>query len=761
MKNESFFSRLRQVFAPGETQLAEDKPVQNETVAVPMQTGAKGSSGTCVQAGRFDEEYLQIITGREAADIFDKMRRSDARIIMVLRAVKNPIKGATWTIERAKTEKLSDADAEKHRALVEHVIFTDIGKPWKQLLHEILSFVDFGHSVFETTHKSVLNHPTFGNYTGIRNMGFRSQRTIEQWFLDPQTGKLEAIEQVVDGDLDRGKGFLRMDARFLTVFSMDKEGDNYEGISMLRPAYGPWFRKQMFLKLMAIGTEKSAVPTPVVTVPEGKTGTEQFDQLLKVLKAYTSHESNFITLPTGYEWNFAQNPFDPQKTKTVIDLENVEMVDAFLANFLNLGQVSANRGGSFALSFDLSDFFLGGLEYIASLICETFNDGVDNNAGLTEQIVRMNFGPQPAYPKMLCSGISDKSGKELAEIISMLVDKKVILPDDNLEENVRKRYKLPEPSEDGREERKMQPPAPPNPVPPDDEEDEDKKASDIRLAETPRGQITKSGKSISNLMTDHLTSVSDNLVDRVMRKFGTLPENSKMNAISDIQVNGMAAYKKDLTEEFALTSNRALARAQAEVPGHNSVKLAGTQFTEKDKLGRKRKLAINNLAELFVVSQGADLEKAVFFQFSSSLNSSFDSPIVLEQDILDAGREFAESASIKTGAVNAASQIINETRNAFFFEPEVLEEIQSFTFTNGDPKSPICQDLAGSTFRTDDAQANRFFPPLHHNCKSILVANLSKRRPKEITGLKPSKKELEKFITLTEAGVTMAAVEIK
>lgn len=252
-------------------------------------------------------------------------------------------------------------------------------------------------------------------------------------------------------------------------------------------------------------------------------------------------------------------------------------------------------------------------------------------------------------------------------------------------------------------------------------------------------------------MTEHLTRISDNLVDRVMAKFEKLPDAAKTNAIKDVHVNGLAAYKTDLVEEFALTSNQALAQAQKEVPGHNNVTLAaGVRFSEKDKLGRKRKLKINNLADLYLTTQGADLEKTVFFQFSSSLESSFDSAVVLEQDLRDAGREFAESASIRTGANIAASQIINETRNAFFFEPDVLEEIQSFTFTNGDPKSPICKDLAGSTFRTDDAQANRFFPPLHHNCKSILVANLSKKRPKEITGLEPSKPELKKFITLAE-----------
>jgi hypothetical protein len=96
---------------------------------------------------------------------------------------------------------------------------------------------------------------------------------------------------------------------------------------------------------------------------------------------------------------------------------------------------------------------------------------------------------------------------------------------------------------------------------------------------------------------------------------------------------------------------------------------------------------------------------------------------------------------------------VNDTRTAFFFDEDTLDEIESFTFVNADPVSPICQDLAGTTFAKDDPDADRYFPPLHHNCKSYIVPNLAgaKDNPEiDETGLKPSDPKLERYITLSE-----------
>ena len=117
------------------------------------------------------------------------------------------------------------------------------------------------------------------------------------------------------------------------------------------------------------------------------------------------------------------------------------MVKAFLANFLELGMSGT---GSYALSNDLSDFFLTGLEFIAKEIAEQLNKN------LIPGLVKMNFGPRDKYPTIQFNGISDKAGKEMADILGILTSAQIITPDDNLEKHLRKRLGITEISEEGR-----------------------------------------------------------------------------------------------------------------------------------------------------------------------------------------------------------------------------------------------------------------------------------------------------------------------
>jgi hypothetical protein len=252
------------------------------------------------------------------------------------------------------------------------------------------------------------------------------------------SGDLKSITQVVYGDLHR---MVDIPSEHLLIFSMEREGANYEGISMIRPCYGSWYRKNYYLKYNAAGIEKFAIPTPLVEVPEGKENSRQFANLTLALGEYLSHQKNYLTFPAGWKITLNSNSYDPSKVETSVDKEDERMTRAFLANFLNLG--SGGSTGSYALSTDLSDFFLTGLEHIAGKICEQMNQK------LIPALIMMNRGQRENYPTLTVSGISDKAGMELAQVMSTLANSKVIIPDLQLEEHARKRFGFPKPSLEG------------------------------------------------------------------------------------------------------------------------------------------------------------------------------------------------------------------------------------------------------------------------------------------------------------------------
>lgn len=401
-----------------------------------VKTEEIGSSGIKIYGGYVYEDYLDKMRGTERADKFDQMRRSDSNVKMLMSAVKNPIKSANWSIKPGNQDNQKEAEADAD--FIKHILFKDMGKTFNQFLGEALTMADFGHSVFEITHKVVTNHPKFGNYNGIRNLAWRSPRTIERWNVDPKTEELKSITQIADGDLGK---FVDIPAEFLIWFNIEQEGSNYEGVSLLRSCYGNWMRKNNYLKLNAAGIEKYAIPTPIVTVPPSKEDSEEFNRMQLVLQQYTSHQKAYLFKPYGWEIDFsATSSYDPSRVEVSIDNEDKRMSKSFLANFLELGM---NGTGAYALSNDLSDFFLSGITHLANEICSKIN------TKLIPHLIKLNRGERESYPELTVNDISEKAGLELANIFGSLAQNEIIIPDDTLEDHVRERYKLPPRSQDG------------------------------------------------------------------------------------------------------------------------------------------------------------------------------------------------------------------------------------------------------------------------------------------------------------------------
>jgi hypothetical protein len=729
-------------------------PAKDTTDSSSFDSGAKmqlqpvGASGTELFAGYFSEEYLQALRGRKGAKVYDEMRRSEAQIAMLLNAIMNPIKSGTWEFEVAA----GVTGGEAHKALVEYCAKEMID--WETHLHEALTFLIFGYSLFEIVNNVVFDHPKFGTFNGLKGIAFRSQKTIERWHVDRATGDLASVEQWVQGDLAIGRSaLLNMPAEFLLVFTTQKEGDNFEGIPILRPMYGPWFRKNLYQKIAGIGLEKNAIGTPIGTIPSGKQTEEQIEKFKTVLGNFTAHESAYLVKPAGWEIEITKNDFDAQKLKEMILLENTEMINVVVANFLALGMNGG--GGAFALGTDLSDFFLSGIQQYANIVAGVWN------RKLIPSLVKLNFGPQESYPKLKASGINDKAGKELAEILKSLADSQSLKPDDKLEEFLRKQYNLPKADPTTAREVKAvgsqgldagggPPPPPPTQL----------SEKRIQLAESWKSQWKQDKDAVKAVMQDGLKSVLENYKAQVVRLYKAATPATRGSIGLKLEPRA-SDYVKKLREALAEIANTALLGAKKETPKAKNVKLseriqlAAPRGGYFDALPANIKRIVKNQADLIAQTQAADLEKVVAFQYASSQASTQDiDQIVLDIDaaaepVIDGST--GKGISVDAGAGNAVSQVANQARLEWFFEPDVLDTIESFTFYNEDPISEICQELDGTTWAVNDPDLDRYSPPLHHNCKSRLVPNEkgADNNPDIANGTAVSQKALDS-ITLCE-----------
>jgi hypothetical protein len=390
---------------------------------------SSGSAGTEIYGGYIYEEYLKELRGTKWADKADMMRRSDPIIRMILRALKLPLLSQNWFIEK----KEESPEAEFQKLLFEKVIFEDLSESFTKLLAEILTFYEFGYSLFEKVH-GVSYDSEIGLYNTITRLAYRSQRTIERFNVD-KNGKLQSVYQEADGDTQRN---IDLDARFLVHFSPEMEGDNYEGISCLRACYGAWLRKNEFLKLMAAGIEKYAIPTPILKVPAEKASSEEFDNAIEALECYTSNQSSYLTYPEGWELEISPVTFDSEKVRAIIDSENLEMTNANLVAFLLLGQ---GGGGSYSLSKDLSDFFSQTLQAAADHISEVFERHV------MKDVLNLNRPGQKVLCALRCDNLRDSADQEFANTLKAFTDSGVVQKDKPLEEFVREKYKYPKKDE--------------------------------------------------------------------------------------------------------------------------------------------------------------------------------------------------------------------------------------------------------------------------------------------------------------------------
>lgn len=261
-------------------------------------------------------------------------------------------------------------------------------------------------------------------------------------------------------------------------------------------------------------------------------------------------------------------------------------------------------------------------------------------------------------------------------------------------------------------------------------------------------QIIEGSKIIEEIMLTHLEKISANFIDDVMAKYKSLPDANKLNAIVGLKPTGVEEYKKDLLDSLSDLSVDALNLAKKEVPKAKNVKFAEpTSFSKLPKDLQKKLIARN---ELLIGKQLGDLQKVIEFAYAAN-EGVYDSPNELESQLNDSAVGWLDGTSVSSGAELTTATIISDAREAFFFEDDVLDEIDAFEFVNMDPVTPICQDLAGTVFDKEDPDLFKYTPPLHWNCKSyirpILKGNLGGR---EIEKLKPSSKALEDSIQFHE-----------
>jgi len=233
-----------------------------------------------------------------------------------------------------------------------------------------------------------------------------------------------------------------------------------------------------------------------------------------------------------------------------------------------------------------------------------------------------------------------------------------------------------------------------------------------------KAYITEAALALREIMQRNLSAIAGNMIERIRRNLSNSTDATRINAIKGVDPVGIADYKAELLTALSVITFDAIQNAKKEIPGMKNIKFCEhgkmLRLAEFDKLNGKLQNFVKSQNGLVIETQIGDLEKAIFFQFTHSYDTTDDIALIAA-DLEGAAEEYITGNAIGAGSSILASKAVNTARDEFFTQEEIQDQVDCFQFINADPVTEICQDLNGTYFDLSDPENRRYVPPLHWN----------------------------------------------
>lgn len=335
-------------------------------------------------------------------DVYDRMRRQDAQVSSVLRAVTSPIIRTQWRVDG------TGCDPE-----VARFVASNLGLPivddeeagdfqatlrgrdrfsWSEHLRLSLLMLPFGHMFFE----QVYRYDEAADQYRIRKLGPRLPRTVSKINV-ARDGGLVSIEQY--GGL--GTSGVVLPVNRLVAYVLEREGGNWLGNSLLRSAYKNWLLKDRALRTWSISIDRNGIGIPVVTAAE-KSDQGRMDDLEDIATSIRSGENAGAVLAAGDELALMGVTGSLPDIDKFVQYHDSQIARSALGHFLNLGGQTNGQVGSYNLGSVLADTFHLALDAVGDQIATTAS------AHIVEDLVDINFGSTVPAPRLVYDPIGTR-----------------------------------------------------------------------------------------------------------------------------------------------------------------------------------------------------------------------------------------------------------------------------------------------------------------------------------------------------------------
>ena len=669
----------------------------------------RGATGTQIASGYITEEYNPNLSFPQSFRVYDEMRKSDATVAAILKVIKLPLQRADYYFSPA-----SDSDQDK--AIAKHLEyeFFDRLNFYSNVLPQILIYLDFGFMCFEKVYQ-IEKTGEYKGKLGIKKLAPRLPKSLDQWietdYSEPsmrQSGYKKDAYQTVT-----------IDGAKLVRFTNDQEGNNYEGVSILRPAYKHWFFKYLLEKTGAIGADRTANGVPVLEyTADVATTPEEKEKNAEVLRNISANEAAYIDLGFGKKFRFetTQAGYD---IMPLLQHHDRQITKAVLAQFLETG--AAGTSGGYAQTKSDQEFFYNSIESFGIYICDRLNDL------LIKEFVFYNYG-DVTPPKLSIKNIKPQGSKELSSLVSESVKSGVLTADVDVENLLREFLGLPL-----LDEKILFEPA--------------KQLSDCGCGDhkkkinlSDKRELTLAEKKIDIAGQTKKLDDSESKIEEIALAYSELVLSDTITSAEQFYRDSKFAGLSDKTKEARLKSKAELIAEQTDLyEFFKAETVKEVEETQRPATPKDTKQLIKDSAELYLESIENDMAKEAKSTIISAKNKGFDlgdaiAALAASLLILQKKQVNAFVGILGGGLMNRAISEVHE----FYVDKVVLEQ---FSAVLDNQTSPMCLSLDGRV----DVLGKLPKPPIHGECRSRLVAILADQTP--LPAINPAPKSIVEKIS--------------
>lgn len=691
------------------------------------------------------------LVGNNTYTVYDEMRDDD-QIKAVVSIKKDMVVNTGWKITSENPDVVKFVTDSLHR--VNSTLGTNGG--FDDVLRDMLSAYEYGFSLTEPVYEII---DGMWSYKSIKTRPPHSFL----FDIDPRGNVIQIRQLTSTGELK-----LKTDIFIHHVYQM--EFGNPYGKSDFKAAHEPWKAKRFVTKFFNIYLERYATPTLVGKYKPSYTATD-IQRFFDTLKSLQNNST--AVFPEEVLVDFVQ----PSRDSTdayykAIDKYNMQIARAILVPDLLGLSGGATEGGAYALGKEHFKVFMGTIK----------KDRVSLERKITQRLVatlvNVNFGQELAESvRFEFIPFSDDNVAEYARVWADLVKSKLFEPSDDEINHFRAIVGFPQ----GEVIRpvKMEPPLLPDGTPnpnagqpiettgipgksnetagipgksgpgrddedeeDDDEEDSAETVDSQRQSENvsrgasrkfafnpPRKLTTYEAKVDLGRIKSDLQDADDSILVPLMRTgrgiYSGIIEEARnrgllrrldVEAVNSLQPKNLRDMNTVFKNKFTELFHEAFDEAAKEVHGKEYAKKK-----QNPLLPVRVEEIIKGESFKMVGDYSTELTKRMKNIIISGIKDSAGEGAIVAL-LRDEAKSFTDNW-LATVVRTKTTEVYNTARRSFWETDETAKKLivaYQFSAIMDDRTSDICLELDEKIFETDD-ELNRITPPLHFNCRSLLV----------------------------------------